>query len=187
MQQPQNLNPEKKIEFLNVLRSRFEKNKSRHEGINWYEIESKLEKRPEKLIILWGMEETGGEPDVVCFKEKLEGPVFVDCCKESPEGRRSLCYDKVAWNSRKKFKPENNAVDVAAKLGIELLDENQYYQLQEIGEFDTKTSSWLKTPESIRKLGGAIFGDYRFSRVFIYHNGAESYYAARGFRGFLVI
>ena len=155
--------------------------------MNGKKIHNKLEKSREKLTILFAMEETGGEPDVIDFGDTNGHCIFVDCSIESPKGRRSLCYDRASWESRKKFKPKSNAEDVAKDIGIELLDEHQYKKLQEFGDFDTVTSSWLKTPDNIRKLGGAIFGDFRYGQVFIYHNGAESYYAARGFRGFIEV
>lgn len=168
---------------MTILKTRFEKNKTRHAGLEWAKVQAKLEARPDKLWSLHFMEETGGEPDVVGFDEKTGEYLFYDCAAESPKGRRSLCYDRAAWESRKEFKPADNAVDVAASMGIELLDENEYRALQLHGQFDLKTSSWVKTPERIRKLGGAVFCDRRYDTVFWYHNGAESYYAARGFRG----
>lgn len=182
-------NPKKKLsaeeskELIHTLKIRFEKNKNRHKGIDWEGVQSKLEGSPEKLWSLHRMEETGGKPDVVGYDEKADEYIFYDCVKESPKGRRSLCYDREALESRKKHKPDSSAMDVAADMGVELLTEEEYRELQKHGEFDTKTSSWLKTPSGVRELGGAIFGDYRFGRVFVYHNGAESYYAARGFRG----
>ncbi len=176
------LSPEESEELINTLKTRFEENENRHGGIEWDKVQSKLEADTEKLWSLHQMEETGGEPDVVGYDKEMDEYIFYDCVKESPKGRRSLCYDREALESRKKHKPESSAMDVAAGMGVELLTEEEYRELQELGEFDTKTSSWLKTPESVRELGGAIFGDYRFGRVFIYHNGAESYYAARGFR-----
>ncbi|MCB0555459.1 MAG: DUF4256 domain-containing protein, partial [Phaeodactylibacter sp.] len=156
-----------------------------HEGLEWAKVQAKLEANPEKLWALHEMERTGGEPDVVGHDIKTGEYIFYDCSAESPKGRRSLCYDRDAWEARKEHKPENNAMDMAAAMGIELLTEEQYRALQQLGDFDTKTSSWLKTPPEIRKLGGAIFADFRYSHVFVYHNGAESYYAARGFRGSL--
>lgn len=171
--------------LLNTLKVRFEENPSRHEGLKWEKVEEKLKAYPEKLWSLHQMEETGGEPDVVGFEKKSGEITFFDCAAESPSGRRSFCYDREALKARKVNKPKNNALDFAAEMGIELLTEEEYRQLQQFGEFDTKTSSWLKTPAEIRELGGAIFGDFRFGRVFIYHNGAQSYYAARGFRGVL--
>ncbi|WP_324721637.1 DUF4256 domain-containing protein [Salinimicrobium sp. HB62] len=174
-------------ELLTTLKSRFDENKSRHEGLEWDKVEHKLKSNPAKMLSLHEMERTGGEPDIVGMEEKSGAYIFYDCSAESPKGRRSVCYDPEALASRKKFPPKNSAVELAAKMGIELLSEEQYRELQQLGTFDTKTSSWLKTPEEIRKLGGAIFGDFRFGRVFIYHNGAESYYAARGFRGILKV
>ena len=172
-------------EILSVLETRFEQNPQRHEGLKWNSIVEKLQANPKKLTILQKMEDSGGEPDVVRFDEKSGQYLFMDCAAESPKERRSLCYDKAALEKRKENKPKNNALDAAAEIGIELLDEAQYHYLQTLGSFDTKTSSWLKTPENIRNLGGALFGDYRYGTVFIYHNGADSYYAARGFRGVL--
>lgn len=173
--------------LLNTLRDRFEENHSRHEDLEWTKVEEKLKARPEKLWSLHQMEDTGGEPDVVGFVKKTGEYVFFDCAAESPAGRRSFCYDRKALEARKANKPKNNAVEFAADMGLDLLTEEEYKQLQQLGEFDTKTSSWLQTPAEVRDLGGAIFGDYRFGRVFIYHNGAQSYYAARGFRGVLKV
>lgn len=172
-------------ELLDALKRRFEQNMDRHEGIEWETILEKLEESPKKLETLGKMEATGGEPDVVEYDERTKEYVFYDCSAESPKGRRSTCYDREALDTRKEHKPENSAVGMAADMGIELLTEEQYRRLQGIGNFDAKTSSWLKTPDEIRKLGGAIFGDYRYDTVFVYHNGAESYYSARGFRGTL--
>lgn len=172
-------------ELLKALKTRFEKNLKRHKGISWAAVQDKLEAHPDKLASLYEMENTGGEPDVVGYDEKTDEYIFYDCSAESPKGRRSLCYDRAAWNSRKEFKPADSAMDMAEAMGIELLTEEEYRGLQTLGAFDTKTSSWLKTPDAIRKLGGAIFGDRRFDTVFIYHNGAESYYGVRGFRGSL--
>jgi hypothetical protein len=172
-------------ELIRTLKTRFEKNTDRHEGIEWGKVQAKLEGNDEKLRSLSEMEKTGGEPDVVGRGINPGEYLFCDCSAESPKGRRSVCYDPEALKSRKKHKPENSAVGMAAEMGIELLTEKQYRALQKLGKFDTKTSSWLKTPPEIRKLGGAIFGDWRYGQVFIYHNGAESYYAARGFRGLL--
>lgn len=172
-------------ELIQILKSRFEKNMHRHKGIEWSKVLMKLESNGEKIWALNEMEKTGGEPDVINFDTKTNVFTFCDCSSESPKGRRSICYDREALNSRKKHKPENNAVDLANDIGIELLSEDHYRKLQEIGDFDTKTSSWLKTPIEVRKQGGAIFGDFRYGRVFIYHNSAESYYGARGFRGLL--
>lgn len=168
--------------LLETLRERFEANLTRHPGVGWSEVRAKLEARPEKLWSLGEMERTGGEPDVVGQDEESIEFFFRDCSKESPTGRRSVCYDRRALEARKKHKPDNSAVEMATDMGAELLTVEQYRELQQLGEFDTKTSSWLQTPEEIRELGGAIFGDFRYGTVFIYHNGAESYYAARGFR-----
>lgn len=173
--------------LIETLEARFEKNVNRHKGIEWAKVLSRLEADNEKLWSLGEMERTGGEPDVIGFDKKTGEFIFVDCSDESPKGRRSLCYDRAAWESRKEHKPEGDALTAAAAMGIELLTEEQYWELQQIGPFDTKTSSWLKTPDNIRKLGGAIFGDFRYGTVFTYHNGAESYYAARGFRGLIRI
>lgn len=172
-------------ELLQVLQDRFEKNMNRHAGLEWAKVQAKLEANPEKLGSLGEMERTGGEPDVVGYDEASGEYVFMDCSAESPKGRRSVCYDREALESRKEHKPADSAVDMAAAMGIKLLTEEQYRELQELGNFDMKTSSWLETPSDIRKLGGAIFADYRYGHVFVYHNGAESYYAARGFRGSL--
>jgi hypothetical protein len=169
--------------LLQLLQTRFEKNMSRHKGMKWAEVQKRLESKPAKLAALQQMEDTGGEPDVVEFDKKTGEYIFCDCSLQSPAGRRSLCYDRAALNARKEHKPANSAIDLAAEMGIEMLDEAQYRTLQELGEFDTKTSSWLLTPERIRKLGGAVFGDRRYDTVFLYHNGADSYYGARGFRG----
>jgi hypothetical protein len=188
---PKKINKEissKQCEILfNVLKTRFEKNMNRHMGMEWKKIQEKLLKNPEKLWSLNEMEITGGEPDVTGRDKKTGSYVFTDCAAESPAGRRSICYDKEGLESRKEFKPENNAIDMAASMGIDILNEEQYRDLQKLGHFDNKTSSWLKTPGDIRKLGGAIFGDYRYGSVFVYHNGAASYYAARGFRGSLIV
>ena len=172
-------------ELLSVLKARFEKNTQRHKGLEWAKVKTKLEANPGKLWSLNEMERTGGEPDVIGHDKKRGEYIFCDCCAESPNGRRSLCYDREALSSRKEHKPKNSAMDLAAAMGIEILDKEQYQALQEFGEFDTKTSSWVKTPADIRKLGGALFCDRRYNTVFVYHNGAESYYAARGFRGSL--
>ncbi len=177
-----NLSPDLQEELLKALQTRFENNMPRHKGLKWEDVQAKLEARPEKLWSLNEMEETGGEPDVVVFDKKTGEYIFYDCVAESPKGRRSYCYDNVALEARKQHKPKNNAVDVASAMGAELLSEEEYKQLQKLGEFDTKTSSWIKTPDEIRKHGGAIFADRRYNHVFVYHNGAESYYAARGFR-----
>lgn len=170
-----------------LLKQRFEKNMHRHEGMEWSMVEKRLETNPAKLWSLNKMESTGGEPDVIGKAEKTGEICFYDCAAESPSGRRSVCYDREGQESRKKFPPENNAVDMAATMGIELLNEVQYRKLQEFGDFDTKTSSWIKTPAEIRKAGGALFCDRRYGHVFLYHNGAQSYYAARGFRGGLKV
>lgn len=172
-------------EILKTLKTRFEKNKNRHETLDWASVEAKLKTKPEKLWSLSIMEETGGEPDVVGQDAQSGEFLFYDCSAESPKGRRSLCYDRAAWESRKEHKPSDNAMDVAASMGVEILTEEEYRRLQQLGKFDLKTSSWVKTPDHIRKLGGAIFCDRRYDHVFTYHNGAESYYAARGFRGVL--
>jgi hypothetical protein len=182
-----NLSPEQRDELLSVLKIRFEKNKNRHKGIEWAKVQAKLEAHPEKLWSLHEMEKTGGEPDVVATGKKTGEYFFYDCSAESPGGRRSLCYDHKALEARKEHKPKDSAVNMAANMGIELLAEAQYRELQQLGEFDTKTSSWVKTPDEIRKHGGAIFCDRRYQHVFLYHNGAESYYAARGFRGSLSV
>jgi hypothetical protein len=179
------LSEKERAELLKVLKSRFEKHRDRHKGIEWADVQTRLDANREKLWSLQEMEATGGEPDVVGHDKKTGEYLFYDCSVESPKGRRSLCYDREALDSRKEFKPNNNAVDMAAAMGIELLTEEQYRMLQELGKFDLKTSSWLQTPAAIRKLGGAIFADFRYDHVFIYHNGASSYYAARGFRGAL--
>lgn len=179
------LTKEESSELLEKLKDRFRKNMNRHKGLNWSEVSSRLEGNSEKLWSLNEMEKTGGEPDVIGFDKKTGEYIFFDCSEESPKGRRSLCYDKQALDSRKEHKPKNSAMSMAEEMGIELLSEDQYTELQKLGNFDTKTSSWLSTPSETRKLGGAIFGDKRYERVFIYHNGAESYYAARGFRGSL--
>ena len=179
------LSPEQIIELFDELKARFEENIERHKGLEWTKVRSKLEANPDKLSSLSEMERTGGEPDVVGFDKATGEYIFYDCSAESPKGRRSLCYDRAAWESRKEHKPENDAVSTAADMGIEILTEEEYRQMQTIGEFDLKTSSWIQTPSEVRNLGGAIFCDYRFGRVFTYHNGAESYYAARGFRGSL--
>ncbi|MCO6479908.1 MAG: DUF4256 domain-containing protein [Phaeodactylibacter sp.] len=177
------LSPTQREALLRTLKARFEQNTRRHKGLNWAEVQARLEAHPEKLQPLHEMESTGGEPDVVGQDEKTGEYIFYDCSPESPRGRRSVCYDREGQESRKEHKPESNAVDMAAAMGIEILTEEQYRELQKLGDFDTKTSSWLKTPADIRKLGGAIFGDFRYGHVFVYHNGAQSYYAARGFRG----
>ena len=172
-------------ELLKTLKTRFEKNMNRHKGLQWAKLQAKLEANAGNLWSLDEMERTGGEPDVVGYDKKTGEYIFYDCSEESPKGRRSLCYDREALESRKEFKPKDSAVDMAAAMGIELLTEEEYNQLQKLGKFDLKTSSWVKTPSGIRKLGGAVFCDRRYDTVFLYHNGAESYYAARGFRGVL--
>ena len=177
------LSTEEGEKLLQTLKARFERNRNRHKGIEWINVQARLEVDPEKLWSLHEMERTGGEPDVVAQDEKTGEYIFFDCSAESPEGRRSVCYDREGQESRKKYQPENNAVDMSADMGIELLTEDQYRALQKLGNFDTKTSSWIKTPPEIRKLGGALFADFRYDHVFVYHNGAQSYYAARGFRG----
>jgi hypothetical protein len=179
------LSPEQSEDLLLTLQERFEKNMKRHKGIEWATVRAKLEASPEKLWSLNEMETTGGEPDVVGYDKKNSEYIFYDCSAETPKGRRSICYDHEALESRKEHKPENSAVQMATDMGIELLTEEQYRELQELGNFDMKTSSWVKTPTNIRKLGGALFCDRRYDHVFLYHNGAESYYAARGFRGAL--
>jgi Protein of unknown function (DUF4256) len=187
MSNKKKLSPEQHKELLSALKTRFEKNMNRHQGLEWAKVQAKLEANPEKLWSLGEMETTGGEPDVVGHDQKTGEYIFYDCSLESPKDRRSFCYDREALDSRKENKPKNNAMDMAAAMGIELLSEEQYRELQNLGQFDTKTSSWLNTPPEIRKLGGAIFADYRFGRVFVYHNGAESYYAGRAFRGLLKV
>lgn len=172
-------------DLLKVLKARFEKNKSRHEGIEWAEVQAKLEANPEKLLSLNAMETTGGEPDVIGRDRETGDYTFCDCSAESPAGRRSVCYDREGLESRKEHRPENNAIDMAAAMGIDILTEEQYRALQKLGDFDTKTSSWVKTPSDVRRLGGALFCDRRYGKVFVYHNGAQSYYASRGFRGSL--
>jgi hypothetical protein len=179
------LPPEQREELLRALEARFDKNMNRHKGLEWPDVQAKLEANAEKLWSLNEMERTGGEPDVVGHDEKTGEYIFYDCSAESPKGRRSLCYDREALESRKEHKPEGNAIDMAAAMGIELLTEEEYREMQKPGNFDTKTSSWVKTPSAIRRLGGALFCDRRYDTVFVYHNGAESYYAARGFRGSL--
>ena len=178
---------EQREELLKTLKARFEKNMKRHKGIDWAKVQAKLEANAEKLWSLNEMEETGGEPDVVGQDKKTGEYIFYDCSAESPNGRRSFCYDRQALDSRKENKPKNSAMDMAAAMDIELLTEEQYRELQELGNFDLKTSSWIKTPPAIRKLGGAVFCDRRYDTVFLYHNGADSYYAARGFRGSLSV
>jgi Protein of unknown function (DUF4256) len=179
------LTREQREQLLRALKARFEKNMDRHQGLEWAKVQARLDANAEKLWSLSEMEQTGGEPDVVDHNKKMGEYIFYDCSAESPKERRSFCYDREALQSRKENKPKDNAVDAAAAMGIELLTEEEYRKLQSLGEFDTKTSSWVKTPSDIRELGGAIFCDRRFNTVFVYHNGAESYYAARGFRGSL--
>jgi hypothetical protein len=181
----QQLSLEQREELLKILKSRFEKNMSRHPGLEWTKIQAKLETNPEKLWSLNEMEKTGGEPDVVDYQEDTNEYIFYDCAVESPKGRRSTCYDQEALTARKENKPANSAMDMANKMGIEILTEEQYRKLQKLGNFDLKTSSWIKTPSEVRNLGGALFCDYRYGWVFVYHNGADSYYGARGFRGSL--
>jgi hypothetical protein len=183
MSTKKNLSPQESSELLEKLKTRFEKNKGRHKDVEWSKVQAKLEANPGKLWSLSEMERTGGEPDVV--GQDNGEYIFYDCSAESPKGRRSLCYDRAALDFRKEFKPENSAMDLATEMGVEILTEDQYRRLQQLGNFDLKTSSWIKTPDRIRKLGGGIFCDRRYDTVFVYHNGAESYYAARGFRGSL--
>ena len=177
------LSEEQREELLGVLKARFEKNKNRHKGLEWAGVQAKLEASPQKLWSLNDMEKTGGEPDVVGQDKKTGEYIFYDCSAESPKGRRSVCYDREALEARRESKPKSSAIEMAAAMGVELLTEEQYRELQKVGEFDTKTSSWVKAPSAIRKLGGAVFCDRRYDTVFLYHNGAESYYAGRGFRG----
>lgn len=181
------LSPKQRDELLAALQVRFEKNMGRHPGLAWAKVQARLEARPDKLWSLAEMERTGGEPDVVGHDQKSGELVFFDCSEQSPAGRTSLCYDRAALNARKEHKPKSSVMDLAAEMGVEVLTEAQYCELQKLGEFDTKRSSWLQTPPEIRSLGGAIFGDRRFGRVFIYHNGAESYYSGRGFRACLKV
>jgi hypothetical protein len=185
MQRAKDMKAKQREELLRALKTRFEKNMNRHKGLEWAKVQAKLEANTEKLWSLSEMERTGGEPDVVGHDKKTGEYTFFDCSAESPKGRRSVCYDREGLESRKEHKPENNAIDMAAAIGIELLTEEEYRELQQLEKLDTKTSSWVKTPSHIRKLGGAIFCDRRYDKVFLYHNGAESYYAARGFRGSL--
>jgi hypothetical protein len=181
------LSAKQREELLRALKARFERNMSRHQGVEWAKVQARLEANPAQLWSLNEMEGTGGEPDVVGLDQRTGQYIFYDCSAESPKGRRSLCYDREALDSRKENKPKDNAVDIAVAMGVELLTEEQYRELQKLGQFDTKTSSWVRTPSGIRKLGGALFCDRRFDTVFVYHNGAESYYAARGFRGVLKV
>ena len=180
-----NLEPGQREALVRALKARFAKNMNRHKGLEWAKIQAKLEVHPEKLWSINEMERTGGEPDVVGYEKKTGEYIFYDCSEESPKGRRSLCYDREALDARKENKPKDSAMDMAAAMGVEILTEDQYQELQRLGDFDTKSSSWVKTPSEIRKLGGAIFCDRRYDHVFIYHNGADSYYAARAFRGAL--
>jgi hypothetical protein len=184
---PDELMQHQKEELLKTLQVRFGKNMNRHQGIDWEKVQSRLQVNCSSLLPLYLMEASGGEPDVVGYNEHSGEIIFYDCAAESPKGRRSLCYDRAAWESRKEYKPADNAMDVAASMGIELLTEEEYRHLQQLGAFDLKTSSWVKTPDAIRKHGGALFCDRRYEHVFTYHNGAESYYAARGFRGKLKV
>jgi hypothetical protein len=181
------LSPAQRQELLNVLKARFEKNMNRHKGLKWDDVQARLEANLEKLWTLNEMESTGGEPDVVGYDKKTGEFIFYDCSAESPKGRRSICYDREALDARKENKPKDSALDMAAAIGVELLTEGQYRELQKLGNFDTKTSSWVQTPPEIRKLGGALYCDRRYNQVFLYHNGADSYYAARGFRGSLKV
>ncbi len=181
------LSAQQQDELLKTLKARFEKNLKRHKAVDWAQVQAKLEKQQDKLWSLHEMEASGGEPDVVGVDLKTGEYIFYDCAAESPKGRRSLCYDRAAWDARKEFKPVNSAMDVATSMGIEMLNEEQYQGLQKLGHFDTKTSSWLNTPAEMRALDGALFGDFRFGRVFVYHNGVQSYYAGRGFRGLLKV
>jgi hypothetical protein len=181
------LSSEQREELLGALKERFEKNMDRHKGVEWAKVQAKLEADAEKLWSLSEMERTGGEPDVVGYDKKTGEYVFYDCSAESPKGRRSICYDREALEARKEHKPKDSAINMANEMGIEILTEEQYRELQKLGEFDTKTSSWVKTPSEIRKLGGALYCDRRYNQVFLYHNGADSYYAARGFRGSLSV
>lgn len=185
--EPKDLLPEQREQLLQTLQARFEKNMNRHPELTWAKVQVKLEAQPDKLWSLHEMEQTGGEPDVIGYDEQTNQFLFVDCSAESPKGRRSVCYDHEALESRKQHKPEDSAMNMAAAMGIELLTEEQYRELQKLGKFDLKTSSWVQTPASIRKLGGALFCDRRYDTVFVYHNGAESYYGARGFRGMLKV
>lgn len=181
------ISEEQQEDLLSLLEKRFHRHSARHPQVKWENVYERLKNNLPKLSSLYEMEETGGEPDVIGLDEKSGVMLFADCAAETPKGRRSICYDHEALESRKQHKPEDSAVNMAEEMGIEMLDEEQYFKLQELGEFDLKTSTWLKTPVEVRKLGGALFGDKRFGRVFIYHNGAESYYAARGFRGILKV
>jgi hypothetical protein len=181
------ITPEHQEEIISILKTRFEKNKTRHANLEWSKVQERLEANPEKLWSLLEMEKTDGEPDVVGYDKNTNEYIFFDCVPESPKGRRSLCYDRKALDSRKEHKPKNSAMDMADEMGIEILTEEQYRELQKLGNFDTKTSSWITTTSDVRKLGGALFSDFRYGRTFVYHNGAESYYAARGFRGYIKV
>ena len=181
------LSDDQREELFKILKNRFEKNQNRHSNLQWAEVQARVEANDEKLWSLYEMEATGGEPDVICYDKEAQEYTFCDCSAESPKGRRSICYDREALESRKEHKPETSAVDMAAAMGIEILTEEQYRELQKLGNFDLKTSSWVKTPDNIRKLGGALFCDRRYDTVFVYHNGADSYYGARGFRGLLKV
>lgn len=181
------LSTQRRKDLINTLKERFDQNMNRHKDLEWTKIQARLEANAEKLWSLSEMERTGGEPDVVGYDKNTGEYIFFDCAAESPKGRRNVCYDREAMESRKEHRPENNAVDMAASMGIQLLTEKEYRRLQELGNFDSKTSSWLKTPPVIRQLGGAVFGDFRYGTVFLYHNGASSYYAARGFRGAMMV
>lgn len=185
MKTKRELSLEQRNALIETLKLRFAQNMKRHNGVDWIKVQEKLELNPEKLWSLNEMEKTGGEPDVIEYDNNSDEYIFCDCSKETPLGRRGVCYDGEALNSRKENKPLNNAIDFAAEIGIDILSEEQYHKLQSFGNFDTKTSSWLKTPDSVRKLGGALFGDYRYGRFFVYHNGAQSYYSVRAFRGLL--
>ncbi|MHB9056266.1 MAG: DUF4256 domain-containing protein [Paludibacteraceae bacterium] len=185
MENPKSLLTDQNTELIKILKKRFEKNMQRHRDIEWSKVQEKLEKMPDKLLSINEMEDSGGEPDVTGFDSKSNEFIFIDCSAETPKGRRSICYDREALESRKEFKPKTSAIDMAAKMGIKILSEEEYRELQKLGEFDLKTSSWVLTPAEIRKLGGAIFCDRRYNHLFSYHNGAESYYAVRGFRGSL--
>lgn len=184
---PKKLSTADQSALLKTLKTRFEKHMNRHKGIKWEQVEERLLKQPAKLWSLNEMENTGGEPDVVDYNKKTGEYIFFDCSAESPKGRRSLCYDREGWESRKEHHPEGTAIDMADEMGVTLLSEDQYRYLHTLGEFDTKTNTWLLTPDDVRKLGGSIFGDYRFGRVFVYHNGAGSYYGVRGFRAWLAV
>lgn len=187
MANKKDLPPKQRDELLSTLKTRFEKNMQRHKSIDWAKVAAKLQKQPNKLWSLQQMEDTGGEPDVTGFDKKTGEYIFCDCSPETPAGRRSVCYDHEALEKRKEHKPKDSAMNMAEDMGIELLNEEEYRNLQLLGKFDTKTSSWIKTPDAVRKLGGALFCDYRYGQVFTYHNGAESYYAARAFRGLLKV